>query len=189
MKPKQFFEKCLREISKGKLVLDIGGGTPFQKEMAQYKEWFKDCEYLTVDQEVYKPSVVADIHDLPFDDKYSDAAICKAVLEHVCNPFEVVDEIYRVLKTGGKLLVWLPFFYPYHGNKEYKDYYHYSRDGVEYLFRRFKEVEIMASKGYFETLLGFVPFLGKYFAVLGRPLDRLIKVNNCQSGFYVFCKK
>lgn len=188
MNPRKFFESCLREISKCKVVIDVGGGKPFQKEMAAYKNWFENCNYLTVDQAVYEPSLVGDVHELPLSDNYADGAICKAVLEHVYNPFKVVDEIYRVLKKGGKLLVWLPFFYPYHGNKNYKDYYRYSRDGVEYLFRNFSEIKIVPSKGYFETLFGFLPLVGRLSPVF-RPLDKLIKVNNCQSGFYVYCKK
>ncbi len=189
MKPLDFFENCLRDLAKQKLVLDIGGGTPFQKDMAKYKDWFKDCEFLTVDQATYNPSVVADIHELPFEDEYADGALCKAVLEHTRNPFEVVDEIFRVLKKGGKLLVWLPFFYQYHGNEIYKDYYRYSQDGVEYLFRNFAEVKIVPSKGFFETWLSFAPFVGRFLSFFGRILDKFVKINNGQSGFYVFCKK
>ena len=185
---KDFFEKCLKELSESKLVLDIGGGEPFQKNMAQYKEWFKDCEYLTVDQEAYNPSVVGDVHELPFEDEYTEAALCKAVLEHTYNPIKVVEEIYRVLKKGGKVLAWAPFCYPYHGNKNYKDYYRFSKDGIEYLFRDFSEVEIVPSKGYFESILELLPILGRV-AFLGRPLDRLVKIDNCQSGFYIFAKK
>ncbi|HAU40052.1 MAG: hypothetical protein UV80_C0005G0031 [Candidatus Peregrinibacteria bacterium GW2011_GWF2_43_17] len=188
MNPKKFFENCLKEIAKEKVIVDVGGGTPFQKDMAQYRDWFANSKYLTVDQAVYSPSIVGDVHNLPLEDNYADAAICKAVLEHCYNPIKVADEIFRILKKGGKLLVWLPFFYPYHGNKNYKDYYRYSQDGVRYLFRDFAHVEIVQSKGYFETLFGFLPVVGR-LSFLFKPLDSLIKIGNCQSGFYVYCTK
>lgn len=185
MQGRSFFEHYLRQLSKEKLILDIGGGAPFQKDMEPYREWFKECQYLTVDQACYNPSVVANIHELPFEDEYADAALCKAVLEHVYNPIKVVDEIYRVLKKNGKLLVWLPFLYSYHGAKQYKDYYRYTRDGVEYLFRNFKNVEIAHSKGYFETMMDLLPLLQKV-SYLGSLFDRLIKINHQFSGFYVY---
>lgn len=183
-----FFEKCLEELSKCERVIDVGGGKPFQKDMAKYEEWFKDCEYLTVDQGAYNPSVVGDVHDLPIENESADGAICKAVLEHVHDPFKVVGEILRILRKGGKVLAWIPFVYPYHGNPNYKDYYRFTRDGVEYLFRDFKDVEIIASKGYFQSILELLPVFRRV-SFLGGVLDRVIKIENCQSGFWIFAKK
>ncbi|MBI2453289.1 class I SAM-dependent methyltransferase [Candidatus Peregrinibacteria bacterium] len=185
MQPKYFFENCLRELAKEKLILDIGGGQAFQKDMTPYKDWFKDTKYLTVDQAAYNPSIIGNIHDLPFEDEYADGAICKAVLEHVYNPFKVVDEIHRVLKKGGKLLVWLPFLYPYHGNENYKDYYRYTRDGVEYLFRNFKELQIVPTKGYFQTMMDLTPVLNKIQSI-GRFIDKLYTIHHQHAGFYIY---
>lgn len=188
MSPKQFFEQCLKEIAKEKLIIDVGGGHPFQKDMAKYKNWFKNSKYLTIDQTEYKPSIVADIHQLPFESGTVDAAIYKAVLEHVYDPFKVTDEIFRVLKKHGKLLVWLPFLYPYHGAKTYKDYYRYTEDGVKYLFRKFKKLQIVPSKGYFETIMTLIPGLNK-IKIFGRGLDHLIKIRHQYSGFYIYATK
>ena len=41
---------------------------------------------------------------LPFSDSFFDAVTCIAVLEHVFNPPNVVNEIHRVLKPDGFLL-------------------------------------------------------------------------------------
>jgi ubiquinone/menaquinone biosynthesis C-methylase UbiE len=52
---------------------------------------------------------------LPFADSFFDVVTCMSVLEHVINPPNVIDEVYRVLKPGGSFLLqvpnfaWLPF--------------------------------------------------------------------------------
>ena len=52
---------------------------------------------------------------IPFDDSFFDVVTCIAVLEHVFNPPNVLNEISRVLKLGGILIVqvpniaWLPY--------------------------------------------------------------------------------
>lgn len=52
---------------------------------------------------------------LPFDNSFFDVVTCIAVLEHVFNPPNVLDEIRRVLKPGGTFIVqvpniaWLPY--------------------------------------------------------------------------------
>ena len=38
-----------------------------------------------------------------------DSLLCCHVLEHLKNPYEIVEEFYRVLKPGGRLVMILPF--------------------------------------------------------------------------------
>jgi len=45
---------------------------------------------------------------LPFDNSFFDAVSCIAVLEHVFNPPNVVEEIYRLLKPNGVFIVEVP---------------------------------------------------------------------------------
>jgi ubiquinone/menaquinone biosynthesis C-methylase UbiE len=45
---------------------------------------------------------------LPFNTSFFDVVTCIAVLEHVFNPPNVLDEIYRVLKPGGMFIVQVP---------------------------------------------------------------------------------
>jgi len=112
----KFFDECIREIAKEDIVLDIGSGYPFQKEMGKYKQLFKNSRYYSLDYTTqYKPDIVGDIHNLPLRDGQIDAVICKAVLEHVPEPQRAVKEMYRILRDGGKLFANIPFLYPYHG--------------------------------------------------------------------------
>lgn len=52
--------------------------------------------------------------DLPFEDNQFDYIFCLAVLEHTRKPWLVADEMCRVLKPGGTLLVDFPFLQPVH---------------------------------------------------------------------------
>jgi len=46
--------------------------------------------------------------ELPFSNAFFDVVTCIAVLEHVFNPPNALDEIYRVLKPGGMFIVQVP---------------------------------------------------------------------------------
>jgi SAM-dependent methyltransferase len=156
----RFFEEKIRIIARSKNILDIGGGFRFQKGLEKYKKLFENSNYIVLDIESsYRPDIVGDVHNLPQQSESVDAVICKAVLEHVYNPHKAVDEIYRILKKSGKCLVYVPFLYPYHGQKEgYNDYYRYTDDGIRYLFRKFSSIEICPVRGNLETVLNLTPF-------------------------------
>lgn len=44
-----------------------------------------------------------DAHDLPFEDESFDVVYCRYLLEHVREPLLVLQEMHRVLKSGGQL--------------------------------------------------------------------------------------
>lgn len=45
---------------------------------------------------------------LPYEDNYFDAVTCLDVIEHVFEPVEVIEEINRVLRKGGVLVISAP---------------------------------------------------------------------------------
>jgi ubiquinone/menaquinone biosynthesis C-methylase UbiE len=49
-----------------------------------------------------------DIHNLPFDDESFDCVVCTEVLEHVYSPYKALDEIHRILKPKGSLILSVP---------------------------------------------------------------------------------
>jgi SAM-dependent methyltransferase len=61
---------------------------------------------------------------LPFDNNTYDSIFCSEVFEHVFNLDEVLPELNRVLKQGGKILITCPFAWPEH-EKPY-DYARYT---------------------------------------------------------------
>lgn len=81
--------------------------------------------------------VIADAHDLPFSDQAFDLVIAIAVLEHVADPYRVVQEIHRILKTEGSVYAVTPFLQPVHMGAY--DFTRFTHLGHRRLFRYFSE--------------------------------------------------
>lgn len=62
-------------------------------------------EYISVDIEKDLADRVEDIQKLSFEEHTFDYLICSCVLGHVPDEPKAIDEIYRVLKVGGKAFV------------------------------------------------------------------------------------
>lgn len=188
----KFFDEKIRLIAKGRVILDAGGGKPFQKHMASYKELFSNSRYVSLDKNGSPDDgiVIGDIHQLPFADEFFDAVICKSALEHVENPQLAVKEIRRVLKKGGQALFYVPFIFPYHAEKGfYKDYWRFTEDGLRHLLKDFSKIEIQQVRGFFETLAVFIPYLRRIFISIGRVMDKFFPSKNQTAGFNAFAIK
>jgi ubiquinone/menaquinone biosynthesis C-methylase UbiE len=191
LKYEKFFKEKLKVVAKQQEVLDVGGGLKFSKELKKTQKLFKNCHYQILDNNPdVKPDILADAHNIPLADESIDAVICKSVLEHMKNPFKVMEEIYRILKGGGFCLIYLPFIYPYHGNKTYKDYFRFTIDGVDLLTKDFSKKEIITMRGNLETVCYFFPkiiySICKYPA---RFFDKLLNKKSQTSGFMIFLQK
>lgn len=111
-------------------VLDCGSGRP--TENLPQVVHLEVCRYENVD-------VVASSDALPFAEGTFDAALCESVLEHVPDPWAVVDELHRVLRAGGALRVDAPFIAPFHAYPDH--YYNFTQSGLLRLLRRFDVVD------------------------------------------------
>lgn len=97
--------------------------------------------------------VVSSHSRLPFRDKSFDVVVLDSVLEHVPDPQEKLDEAYRVLRKGGRVIVIVPFLQRYHGYPH--DYQRYTITGLKNIARRFRQVECGVSGGSRTALLEF----------------------------------
>ena len=198
-----FFKSKIVKIFKEKnQVIDIGGGlridktknNRFQKDRLFIKDLIRDKDhYLILDKVAeYNPDIVGDIHNLPFKDNSIESIICIAILEHVEKPWLAIEEMYRVLKPGGYLFIFVPFLYYYHPMKGYyKDYYRFTKDGMEFLLKDFTSIEIQNVRGSIQTVFNLIPFFNKYFSKLFYILDKIIGKNKSfqTSGYNIFCVK
>jgi len=154
------------------------------------------ADYVTLDIDPNtRPTVVGDAHNMPFPDSSFDAVTHIYVFEHLCNPSKAAGEILRVLKPGGYMLGIVPFFHPYHARKDgYRDYWRFSKDGIEIIFSGFKNIEIFKIGRYFRAAIGFLPFLWRFkkplefFAYI---LDRIFikDSRNTTAGYIIFARR
>jgi len=105
--------------------------------------------------------LVADLHDVPFDDATFDAVVAQGVLEHVMDPQRAVDEIHRVLAPGGVVFSTTPFVLGAH--MPVADYTRFSRLGLLRLFRRFTPLECDVIEGAAVSLAYAAAYFGMAF--------------------------
>jgi SAM-dependent methyltransferase len=109
--------KALVELRKIKgRVLDIGCAD----------RWIENaldpaCEYIGLDYPATggalyhaKPDVFSDAAQLPFANTIFDAVVMLEVMEHLRQPIPALQELARVLRPGGTLILSVPFLYPVH---------------------------------------------------------------------------
>jgi SAM-dependent methyltransferase len=126
-----------RRLPAGSKVLDVGAGG------APYRAFFEHCDYCTHDfcqlspsdirQGGYAPiDIVSDISSLPVNDAEFDAVVCTEVLEHVPHPIDAINEIGRVLKPGGLLLLSAPL-----GSGIHQEPFHFYGGYTPFFYRHF----------------------------------------------------
>ena len=102
----QRFAKSCREQEQ---ILDVGCG------LKPYRRLFSTLNYLGIDiaggGHADAAKCVDKYYDgkhIPYRDESFDVVICTQVLEHSEEPETVLQEIFRVLKTGGRLYLTVP---------------------------------------------------------------------------------
>ncbi len=91
-------------------LMDFGCGAK------PYKSLFSVSEYIGVDYDGEGHNhnnedieVFYDGVNIPFDNETFDSIFSSEVLEHLFNPEDILKELNRVMKTGGKILLTCPF--------------------------------------------------------------------------------
>lgn len=156
----RLLEQAQEQIPAGALLLDAGSGE------GRYKEMFAHTNYVGLDLAVGDVTwdytgldTVGNLRKLPFADESFDAAICVQTMEHVDNPFEVTQEIGRVLRPGGRYYLSAPMMWYQHQKPH--DYYRYTSFGLEHLLKEndMRIVKIRPMGGYFWFLSFYLQML------------------------------
>ena len=124
---------------------------------------------------------------MPLKDDYADLALSTEVLEHVKDIDLFLSEIYRIMKSGGKLIMTTPFLWPVH--EAPNDYRRFTNFGIKHLLTKkgFKNIKIIRSNGFLFTLCQlivmnlkariFVPIV-IVFNLIGRIIYKIEKNKN-----------
>lgn len=191
-----FFENAVRAmLVPGARVLDIGGGLRVDAARGNVEDparaWIKpllvQADYRVMDPvDTYHPDIVGDVMAMPLPDASEDAVICLSVLEHVPRPWDAAREIYRVLKPGGSVLLYIPFLTAYHAHPGYYgDFVRFTKEGNIALLDGFTDIRMTPVRGPSETVAHLLPgMLGRLARPLGRLVDRFHKGSGNQTAGY-----
>lgn len=107
-----------------KNYLDLGCG--------YRKRTFENCLYVEVYNSRSADLIVEPNCLYPIKDEVLDGIGCFAVLEHTRKPWQVVSEMHRMLKPGGKVFIDWPFLQPVHGYPSH--FFNATREGLTSVF-------------------------------------------------------
>lgn len=99
-------------------------------------------------------NLVTDLEHLPLPANSLDGVMSVAVLEHVTDPRAHVNEMLRVLKPGGRAMVYIPFIVGYHASPY--DYHRLTISGMKQLFNDFELVSVEPGAGPTSGMLWIV---------------------------------
>ncbi|MFA4871762.1 MAG: class I SAM-dependent methyltransferase [Patescibacteria group bacterium] len=188
---REVISHCLDQI-KG-VVIDIRGGA---------------AKYRSLMTKIVSYASSADDEDIEggisnFVDNTFDAVLALEVLEHTARPQAALQEIKRILKPGGVLILTVPFLLSYHARPN--DYFRYTKEGLGLMLND-QQFEIIESDIYcpmYSALLQILiggcfakkRFVGqdrclKYAGKLASWLDRhFVKNENIYGGVYAVARK
>lgn len=198
------------DVPLGAAVLDAGCGEN------RFKALFPGRRFVGYDQGVgdarwdyARVDVLGDLERLAVRSDAVDAAMLLVVLEHVRRPGEVLREVARVLRPGGRLLAVVPLLWEAH--QEPHDYFRFTRHGIRFLLEEagLEPQRIEPLGGFFTlaarrsvNLLAFfqrswrwvffvllAPFFGLLVPLLLRALDPLDHDRAFTLGYVVHARK
>jgi SAM-dependent methyltransferase len=203
-------KRAADRLQDGQTILDAGAGE------ARHRAYFKKGRYLALDAgygdaawDYSKLDIRGDLTKIPLRDSSVDCILCMVVLEHTRNPRDVILEFARVLKSGGTLIMVVPFLWEEHQVPH--DYFRFTRYGVRCLFETspFRLDRVDPIGGFFwlcaRRSIGFLsffqggcrwlafaalaPFLGFLLPLVLYFMDRFDAAKNYSLGFYVLAAK
>jgi SAM-dependent methyltransferase len=168
-------ERAVGEVARGlrgDIVLDVGCGVqPYRLLLAGF------ARYVGFDSPSPSDSgggadVYGDAAALPFAPSCADAVVCTEVIEHVRDPLTLLEEIRRVLKAGGTLILSVPF--TWHIHDEPRDYWRFTEFGLRLLAERagFAIVSLRPTNGFLGAMLQSRCYFLYYAAGPLRPAAR-----------------
>ena len=163
--------KALKGIELSGKVLDLGGD-----KRSEYSKLFTgDFTIITVDiNPKAQPDIVSDLEKpLPIPDASYNDVLMINVLEHIYEFKQLVAESARVLIPGGKVVIVVPYMFPYHPSPG--DYHRFSKTALEKLLagEGFSNVQVtpLGSGVYAARLLFLERLLPSWLQSLFAPLS------------------
>ncbi len=153
------------QVPPGALVLDAGAGSAPYKSLYQHAQ-YESADFEQVDIKYYATSTyVCDLKSIPVENCRFDFVVFNQVMEHLPEPELVLNELNRVMKTGGKMIYSGPLFFEEH--EQPYDFYRYTQFGLQHLFSQagFEIERLDWLEGYFGTVAYQFNCMARYLPV------------------------
>jgi SAM-dependent methyltransferase len=151
----EFLGREFARVGAGLEVLTVGAGGEVGALLAEHARQ-NDFSVTSFDiDEKYGPDILGDICAHDFNGRTFDVIVLSEVLEHVHSPHLAIANIRAALREGGRLILTVPFLFPIHERPH--DYYRYTRYGLEYLLRDFRDVRIGERNTWAEAINALAP--------------------------------
>jgi ubiquinone/menaquinone biosynthesis C-methylase UbiE len=140
--------KAFAEHARGTIV-DIGCGTkPYESALKPYVQKHIGVDYPGTLHDTSRIDVFADAYNTTLPSASADTVLLSAVLEHLSNPQDALNEASRVLKPGGRIILTAPQFW--HLHEAPHDYYRYTEFGLRHLLKNagFEVIQITPLAGF-----------------------------------------
>lgn len=141
-----------KEYFHGRL-LDFGCGRKPYRDLLEVEEYIGlDTANSGHDHAKESVDVYYDGQTIPFDNDYFDSVLSSETFEHVADLAGSIQEIHRVMKTNGYLVVTMPFVWEEH--EVPYDFVRYTSFGITKLLENFgfSIIKIEKSTNYIETI-------------------------------------
>lgn len=156
-------------------ILEIGSNGETSKWIESFK--FYEKKSIDIDATRY-PDQVLDVCDNEFEKKIQfspDCIVALEVFEHLKDPFLAVQNLRKILKKNGIIIISTPFIFGMHDLPH--DYFRYTKFGLINLFKDFSNVNItQRNDGVFDIIFVLLfrsyqdkrilnKFLGSFFVI------------------------
>lgn len=112
--------RALRDITLSGRVLDLGGS-----KNSEYHRLFRGTFSITTANLSPNADIVCDFEKvLPIDSASYDTILLINVLEHIFEYRQLLREVARILRSGGTVIIVVPFLFPYHASPD--DFHRYT---------------------------------------------------------------
>ena len=151
----EFYFHHIPSLFPGTWILDLGGNKIRKRGNFDLDRYDMNVVYANLSIEK-QPDIQTDAVTLPFKSNSLGAVICAELFEHVINPIPVLSEVYRILYSGGFVLITAPFLTRIHG-----DPYDYGRYTDAYWMQAlncigFQEIQIEKQGLFFSVLTDMI---------------------------------
>jgi SAM-dependent methyltransferase len=132
------------------VLYDLGAGeSPYKDFFLKYSE-----QYIAVDwagsYHDTKADIAADLNKpLPIESGMADTVLSLSVMEHLSEPQTMLIEAFRILKSGGSMVLQVPWQWMIH--EAPYDFFRYTPYGLKYMFEKagFVDVVVEPQSGFF----------------------------------------